>query len=216
MLCLARPELLDIRPGWGGGRVRATAIELEPLNEADSEALIEALLADDELSPTARTALFEKTEGNPLFVEETLRMLAEANGAKVDRIPDTLQALIAARIDHLPLGEKSVLQRAAVIGRTFWAGAVEYLGGSGHDGELAPLLDDLLLRELVLTEPRSSISGEDAYRFKHVLIREVAYGGLSKTGVPSPAVRRVAWRSRAGGAPRGPGLPPRSGERTPR
>jgi class 3 adenylate cyclase/tetratricopeptide (TPR) repeat protein len=181
LLCLARPDLLDIRPGWGGGRVRATAIELEALNEADSEALIEALLDDGgDLSTDARAALFEKTEGNPLFVEETLRALSEGNQTGIERIPDTLQALIAARIDHLPQGEKSVLQRAAVIGRTFWAGAVEYLGNDG-DGELEPLLDDLLLREFVLTEPRSTISGEDAYRFKHVLIREVAYGGLSKT-----------------------------------
>jgi class 3 adenylate cyclase/tetratricopeptide (TPR) repeat protein len=180
LLCLARPELLDIRPGWGGGRVRATAIELEPLGTVDSEALIQALLDDDELPDPARIALLEKTEGNPLFVEETLRMLSEANGAAVERIPDTLQALIAARIDHLPAGEKSVLQRAAVIGRTFWSGAVEHLGGDG-DSELEPLLDDLLLREFVLKEQRSTISGEDAYRFKHVLIREVAYGGLSKT-----------------------------------
>jgi tetratricopeptide (TPR) repeat protein len=196
LLCLARPELLDIRPGWGGGRVRATAIELEPLGEADSEALIEALLADDELPAEARTTLFEKTEGNPLFVEETLRMISEANadanGSVLERIPDTLQALIAARIDHLPPGEKSVLQRAAVIGRTFWAGAVGHLGGDG-DGELEPLLDDLLLREFVLTEPRSSISGEDAYRFKHVLIREVAYGGLSKTARARHHRRFAEW-----------------------
>jgi class 3 adenylate cyclase/tetratricopeptide (TPR) repeat protein len=196
LLCLARPELLDIRPGWGGGRVRATAIELEPLGEADSEALIEALLADDDLPAEARTTLFEKTEGNPLFVEETLRMLSEANGAAngsvLERIPDTLQALIAARIDHLPPGEKSVLQRAAVIGRTFWGGAVEHLGGEG-DGELEPLLDDLLLREFVLTEPRSSITGEDAYRFKHVLIREVAYGGLSKTARAHHHRRFAEW-----------------------
>jgi class 3 adenylate cyclase/tetratricopeptide (TPR) repeat protein len=181
LLCLARPDLLDIRPGWGGGRVRATAIELEALSEADSEALIEALLDDGgDLSTDARAALFEKTEGNPLFVEETLRALSEGNRTGIERIPDTLQALIAARIDHLPQGEKSVLQRAAVIGRTFWAGAVEYLGSDGDD-KLEPLLDDLLLREFVLTESRSTISGEDAYRFKHVLIREVAYGGLSKT-----------------------------------
>jgi predicted ATPase/class 3 adenylate cyclase len=198
LLCLARPELLDLRPGWGGGRVRATAIELEPLSEPDSEALIAALLDGDELPAAARTALLEKTEGNPLFVEETMRMLSEANGAAVERIPDTLQALIAARIDHLPPGEKSVLQRAAVIGRTFWAGAVEYLGGHG-DGELEPLLDDLLLREFVLTEPRSTIGGEDAYRFKHVLIREVAYGGLSKTARASHHRRFAEWlRERAG------------------
>jgi class 3 adenylate cyclase/tetratricopeptide (TPR) repeat protein len=192
LLCLARPELLDIRPGWGGGRVRATAIELEPLGAADSEELIEALLDDQELADDARIALFEKTEGNPLFVEETIRMLSEANGSRVDRIPDTLQALIAARIDHLPPGEKSVLQRAAVIGRSFWAGAVAYLG-SQEDGGLEPLLDDLLLREFVLSEPRSTISGEDAYRFKHVLIREVAYGGLSKTARASHHRRFAEW-----------------------
>jgi len=192
LLCLARPDLLDIRPGWGGGRVRATAIELEPLSEDDSEALITALLDDGELPPESRVALFEKTEGNPLFVEETLRMLSEANGSGIERIPDTLQALIAARIDHLPQGEKSVLQRAAVIGRTFWAGAVEYLGGDS-DGELEPLLDDLLLREFVLKEPRSTISGEDAYRFKHVLIREVAYGGLSKTARARHHRRFAEW-----------------------
>jgi class 3 adenylate cyclase/tetratricopeptide (TPR) repeat protein len=192
LLCLARPELLDIRPGWGGGRVRATAIELEPLGAADSEALIAALLDDEELPDLARAALFEKTEGNPLFVEETVRMLAEANGSRVDRIPDTLQALIAARIDHLPPGEKSVLQRAAVIGRSFWAGAVAYLGEE-EDDVLEPLLDDLLLREFVLTEPRSTISGEDAYRFKHVLIREVAYSGLSKTARASHHRRFAEW-----------------------
>jgi class 3 adenylate cyclase/tetratricopeptide (TPR) repeat protein len=192
LLCLARPELLDIRPGWGGGRVRATAIELEPLGATDSESLIEALLDDQELPDAARIALLEKTEGNPLFVEETIRMLSEANGSRIDRIPDTLQALIAARIDHLPPGEKSVLQRAAVIGRSFWAGAVAYLGGD-EDGELEPLLDDLLLREFVLTEPRSTISGEDAYRFKHVLIREVAYSGLSKTARASHHRRFAEW-----------------------
>jgi class 3 adenylate cyclase/tetratricopeptide (TPR) repeat protein len=192
LLCLARPELLDIRSGWGGGRVRATAIELEPLNEADSEALIEALLNDGELPEVARAALFEKTEGNPLFVEETIRALSESDGSAIERIPDTLQALIAARIDHVPPGEKSVLQRAAVIGRTFWAGAVEYLGGDG-DGELEPLLDDLLLREFVLPEPRSTISGEEAYRFKHVLIREVAYSGLSKTARARHHRRFAEW-----------------------
>jgi predicted ATPase/class 3 adenylate cyclase len=192
LLCLARPELLDIRPGWGGGRVRATAIELEPLGATESEALIDALAGDDGLPPETRAAVLEKAEGNPLFVEETMRALAEADSATVERIPDTLQALIAARIDHLPEGEKAVLQRAAVIGRTFWAGAVAHLGGD-DDGELQPLLDDLLLREFVLPERRSTISGEDAYRFKHVLIREVAYGGLSKTARARHHRRFAEW-----------------------
>ena len=198
LLCLARPELLDLRAGWGGGRVRATAIELEPLGRTDSETMIEALL-DGELAVTARQALLDKTEGNPLFVEETIRMLSEANGQRggIEGIPDTLQALIAARIDHLPPGEKELLQCAAVIGRIFWKGAVEQLVLEGT--EIDPLLDDLLLREFVLPEARSTISGEQAFRFKHVLIREVAYAGLSKAARAGYHQRFAEWlRMRAG------------------
>jgi class 3 adenylate cyclase/tetratricopeptide (TPR) repeat protein len=197
LLCLARPELLDIRASWGGGRVRATAIELEPLGEADSEVLIDALAADSGLPGAARQALLAKTEGNPLFVEETMRMLAEANGSGVDRIPDTLQALIAARIDYLPPEQKALLQRAAVIGRTFWAGAVARLADG--DADIAPLLDELLRREFLLSEQRSTISGEDAYRFKHVLIREVAYAGLSKTARASYHQRFAQWLAERAG-----------------
>ena len=176
ILCLARPELLDIRPGWGGGRLRAAAIELEPLAPNESEELLDALLADRELSSSERRTLLEKTEGNPLFVEETTRMLLEG-GTAAKRIPDTLQAMIAARIDRLPRNEKQLLQRAAVIGRIFWEGAVAHLL---PEVELEPVLDALLLRDFVTRESRSSISGERAYRFKHVLIRDVAYAGLAK------------------------------------
>jgi class 3 adenylate cyclase/tetratricopeptide (TPR) repeat protein len=196
LLCLARPELLDLRPGWSGGRVRATAIELEPLGRTDSEAMIEALL-DGELGSGARQALLDKTEGNPLFVEETVRMLSEANGAGIERIPDTLQALIAARIDHLPPGGKELLQGAAVMGRIFWKGALGDLVLEGTD--IDPLLEDLHLREFVLPEARSTISGEDAFKFKHVLIREVAYGGLSKAARAGYHQRFAEWlRKRAG------------------
>lgn len=177
IVCLARPELLDIRPGWGGGRLRATAIELEPLAPDESEELLDALLADRELSSAERAALLEKTEGNPLFVEETTRMLLEG-GTSSKRIPDTLQAMIAARIDRLPRNEKRVLQRASVVGRIFWEGAVAYLMPELE--ELEPVLDDLLQRDFITRESRSSISGEHAYRFKHVLIRDVAYAGLAK------------------------------------
>src|SRR5205823_2533132 len=127
ILCLARPELLDVRPSWGGGRLRATAIELEPLPREESEQLVDALLDGTELSETARRALLDKTEGNPLFVEETMRMLDEEGHESVERIPDTVQALIAARIDRLPAEAKAMLQRAAVIGRVFWASALERL-----------------------------------------------------------------------------------------
>jgi class 3 adenylate cyclase/tetratricopeptide (TPR) repeat protein len=197
ILCLARPELLDIRPGWGGGRVRATAIELEPLAREESEQLVEALLDGGDLSGKARQGLLDKTEGNPLFVEETIRMLAEEGMESVDRIPDTVQALIAARIDRLPTEAKALLQRAAVIGRIFWASALERL--SPEVESIEEPLDDLLLRDFILNEPRSTIRGEEAYRFKHVLIREVAYGSLSKSARADHHAAFAEWlKERAG------------------
>jgi class 3 adenylate cyclase/tetratricopeptide (TPR) repeat protein len=197
LVTLARPELIDIRPGWGGGRMRATAIELDPLRQSESEELIEALLPGDVLSPEAMRDLLEKTEGNPLFVEETIRMLVETKGDYLaERIPDTLQALIAARIDGLPAAEKALLHRAAVIGRIFWHGALTHVA---PDLEVDELLDDLLLRDFVLSEQRSTIIGERAYRFKHMLIREVAYGGLTKAERAQLHARFAGWlHERAG------------------
>jgi tetratricopeptide (TPR) repeat protein len=128
-----------------------------------------------------------------LFVEETIRMLVESgDGASaVGRIPDTLQTLIAARIDHLAPFAKTLLQRASVIGRVFWEGAIEHLSPDLEDIE--SLLDDLLLREFLLREPRSSISGETAFRFKHLLIREVAYSGLAKLARAQHHARFAEW-----------------------
>jgi class 3 adenylate cyclase/tetratricopeptide (TPR) repeat protein len=177
LLCLARPELLDVRSTWGGGRLRSTTIEVEPLGPTESRELADALLAEHDLPFDVRESVLRRTEGNPLFVEETIRMIVdeEAEGG----IPDTLQALIAARIDRLRHGQKVVLQRAAVVGRIFWLGALEQLNPD-IDG-LEGLLEDLILRDFVVREGRSSISGEPAFRFKHVLIRDVAYSGLTKS-----------------------------------
>ena len=193
-------ELLDVRPGWGGGRLRATAIELEPLGREESEQLVEALAADGPSTPTPSRRCWKRPR-EPLFVEETVRMLAECEGRPLsefaERIPDTLQALIAARIDRLPPEEKTVLQRASVIGRTFWGGAIKELATEVE--ELDSVLDTLLLREFLVPEVRSSISGETAYRFKHVLIREVAYSGLSKSARADLHERFAHWlRERAG------------------
>jgi class 3 adenylate cyclase/tetratricopeptide (TPR) repeat protein len=192
IICLARPELVDVRPGWGGGRMRAAAIELDPLREAESEELIDALAADTRLSAEARRALREKTEGNPLFVEETMRMLAEHGDDDLSpsRVPDTLQALIAARIDQLPAEHKALLHRAAVIGRIFWHGAIAH---SCPESDVDLLLDDLILRNFLLPEPRSTIIGERAFRFKHMLIREVAYTGLTKAERAQLHARFAEW-----------------------
>ena len=126
-------------------------------------------------------------------------MLAESDGTLsiATGMPNTLQALIAARIDRLPAAEKRLIQRAALIGRIFWEGALTHL--SPELDEIAPQLESLVLRELVLPETRSSISGERAYKFKHVLIREVAYGGLSKSARAAQHARFAAWlKERAG------------------
>ena len=179
ILCLARKDLLDERPAWGGGNVRATSIELEALPLADSAQLVEALVAGEsaELTDEERETVLATTEGNPLFIEETVRMLLESGGQS-DGIPHTVQAMISARIDRLPETERTVLRRAAVAGRVFWSGAIEELGDSPINGGE---LHDLVERDFLVLEPRSTIRGEEAYRFKHVLLRDVAYAGLSKS-----------------------------------
>jgi class 3 adenylate cyclase/tetratricopeptide (TPR) repeat protein len=198
ILCFARPELLDVRPGWGGGRVRATAIELDPLAEAESEELVDALLEGTvgHLDESVRRSVLEKTEGNPLFVEETVRMLAERGGSGAEQIPDTVQALIAARIDRLSPEARTVLQRASVMGRTFWASAITHLSADLDDVEC--VLEDLQLRDFILPG-RSTLTGETAYRFKHVLIREVAYGGLAKASRAEYHLRFADWLSERAG-----------------
>ena len=195
MLCLARPELLDVRPDWGGGRVRATSIQLEALSPADSEELIDALSDGTSVSPETRKLLLEKTEGNPLFLEEVMRSVEECGEAEADGIPDTVQALIGSRIDRLPPASKNVLQRASVIGRSFWGGAIAHL----VDGDIEEAVNDLLLRDMIVVESRSSLSGETPYRFKHVLIRDVAYSGLSKSSRADLHARFAGWlHERAG------------------
>ena len=192
MICLARPELLDIKPAWGGGRLRATAIELEPLSPEESDELAAALFADGALSPEVCRKLLEKTEGNPLFVEETVRMIAESEDGRLpERIPDTLQSLIAARIDRLPAETKTLLLRASVIGRTFWDGAIRHLAPDLEG--IDRLLEDLLQRDFVLSEPRSTITGERAFRFKHVMIREVAYAAVTKVARAQYHARFAEW-----------------------
>ena len=194
IICLARPELLDVRSDWGGGlrelhRVRAA-------RENESEQLIDALAQDGDISPETRRALLEKTEGNPLFLEEVMLSLAES-GEKVASagIPDTLQALIAARIDRLEPPSKAFLQRASVIGRSFWACAIPLLGRRCRRSRRGPALRDLVVGGHA---PRSRT--RFSYRFKHVLIRDVAYASLPKSARATHHARFADWLGeRAGG-----------------
>jgi class 3 adenylate cyclase/tetratricopeptide (TPR) repeat protein len=196
LLCLARPELLDAHPAWGGGRLRAVTLELEALSHDEGAKLVRELAAEVDV-PIDVEAVLAKAEGNPLFVEETIRALAEQPDGMQQRIPDTLQALIAARIDRLPPESRRLAQRAAVMGRVFLRGALAHLSPEVED--IDSVIDDLLFRDFVLREDRSAISGEQAFKFKHVLMREVAYAGLSKGSRADLHLLFADWlRERAG------------------
>jgi class 3 adenylate cyclase/tetratricopeptide (TPR) repeat protein len=190
ILCLARPELLEVDPQWGGGRVRGATIELGGLAEEEAGELADMLLAEAALSPEIRGEVLAKAEGNPLFLEETVRMLADGAEGRVP-IPDTVQALIAARIDGLPRNAKTVLRRAAVIGRVFWPGALGHVSSDIDD--LDEVLETLVERDFLWRETRSSIAGEPAFRFKHILIREIAYSGLTKLARAELHEAFAAW-----------------------
>jgi class 3 adenylate cyclase len=168
LLCLARPEFLDERPGWPGERV-----ELEPLGEKEVEALMAALA--DGLPPAARTRIAESADGNPLFAEQMVA-LAEENGREAD-VPPTIQSLLAARIDRLEPVERALFECAAVIGKEFWRGALIEL--SPPETQVSAILQRLIRKRLVRPE-HSHLPGEDAFRFEHVLVRDVGYAAIAK------------------------------------
>jgi class 3 adenylate cyclase/tetratricopeptide (TPR) repeat protein len=190
--CMGRPELLDKRPGWGGGKFNATSVLLEPLSEDDSAELIDNLLGRAELAPTIRGRVAEAAEGNPLFVEEMLGMLIDdgllqrSNGSWVATgdlssvtVPPTIQALLAARLDGLAPEERSVAERASVEGKIFHRGAVAELSPAEAREEVAVHLQALVRKELVRPD-RADFPGEDAFRFRHLLIRDAAYEAMPK------------------------------------
>ena len=188
IVALARPELLESRPSWGGGIRSASAIDLAPLGGSESEELADVLLSRSEVAAAHRGLVLERAEGNPLFLEEIARALRDGRG--IEGIPDTVQALIAARIDGLDASEKQLLQSAALVGRVFWRGALESLA---PDLEVAELLDLLVRREFLVREELSTISGDSAFRFKHGLIRDVAYTGMSKARRAEEHKAFAAW-----------------------
>ncbi len=186
LVTTARPELLDSRPTWGAGRRNASLLWLEPLSESDTERLVSELLAAG-LPPSLRRLVVERAEGNAFFVEELLGTLVDRGVlSRLDggwsvgdvpenfEVPDSVHAVLAARIDLLPPLEKAALQAAAVVGRVFWEGPVRAM----VDGE--PELALLEERDFVRRRPGSSVAGEREYAIKHALTREVAYAGLPK------------------------------------
>src|ERR687897_340145 len=177
LICLARDELLDRRAGWGGGRRSATQLFLDPLSDEHSRALVRALLPDGhEVVP----AVAERSGGNPLFAEEMARRISEEGSVEAAELPDTVQAVLAARLDSLEPFERRLVQQAGVGGKTFPEGALA--SGAGAEGrDLGRALVALQEKDILGPAADGPLLGDEReLAFKHVLIRDVAYGMLPK------------------------------------
>ena len=184
-VCTARPELLERRPGWGGGKRNSTTIALQALSEDDTHRLLSGLLGRSALP----TELLQFAGGNPLYAEEYARMLAD-RGLDESALPETVQGIIAARLDALSLEEKSAIQNGAVFGKVFWSGSLAALDGGDPD---ALPLHSLVRKEFVRRERRSSVGGQDEYAFRHVLVRDVAYGQIPRGERAEKHRRAAEW-----------------------
>lgn len=198
LLCTARPELAQRRPDWLSGLRDAMTITLTPLPEPDATTVLSRLLGDAVLPPTLLRRLLDRVGGNPLYAEEYIRMLADSgvlhrapdhSGFAVEAsldlladlpLPDSLQGVVDSRLDLLTAAERSVVSAAAVVGEVFWEGAVAAVAAAGHD-EVRQCLESLERREVVRRSLTSSVEGELQFAFRHVLVRDAAYGRIPRS-----------------------------------
>ncbi len=208
LCCLARPELLDVRPSWNIPSRNRVVTVLEPLSDSDSERLIRNLVGDVPLQDEALGRISEVAEGNPLFVQELVRMLMDEDviGTRAQpgfsrgdlddlAIPPSINALLTARLDRLPPDERTVIQRASVVGQVFWWGAVAELCIGSVAGDVGSRLQSLVRKDLVRRE-RSTFAAEDAFRFGHILIRDAAYRAVPKERRADLHERLAGWLER--------------------
>jgi tetratricopeptide (TPR) repeat protein len=179
LLCVARPDLLELRPSWGGGKLNATTILLEPLTAEDCELLVSRLAGGDSLTDEKRDQILRAAEGNPLFIEEMLALVDEEGGGDDVVVPPTIQALLQARLDRLGVGERDVIGRGAVEGQVFHRGVVQELAPEPERADVATHLLSLVRKELIRSE-QPTFPDEEAFRFRHLLIRDAAYDALPK------------------------------------
>jgi class 3 adenylate cyclase len=204
IVATARPEFLERFPGWGAGRRNALTLTLSPLTDAETGRLVNALLDTVLLPADLQSAIIERAGGNPLYAEEFVRILIDRgllvrNGAHVAlqadaqiEAPDTVQALIAARLDTLEPSKKSLVHDASVIGKVFWSGALVAMGDRDPE-QVRAALHDLTAKELVRPARSSSIEGEHEFAFWHALVRDVAYGQIPRAMRAGKHLAAAAW-----------------------
>jgi class 3 adenylate cyclase/tetratricopeptide (TPR) repeat protein len=205
LVCQARPELLDVRPGWMTAKDNASMLRLQPLSASQTEGLIRGLVGGVDLPVEAQSRIAAVAEGNPLFVEETVRMLVDddvlqwlegrwtvTSELSSVAIPPTIHALLTARLDRLEPEERGVIERASAIGRSFWWGAVSELSPPELRPRIGSCLQSLARKQLI--EPyRSELPQEDSYRFTHILVRDAAYDGIPKSRRADMHERLANW-----------------------
>ncbi|MDQ2910244.1 MAG: hypothetical protein M3R39_04410, partial [Actinomycetota bacterium] len=192
VLCTARPELLERRPGWGGGKANASTISLPPLEDDETARLFSALLQRAVLPAETQSVLLAHAAGNPLYAEQYARMLLERGEGEELPLPETVQGIIAARLDGLSGAEKSLLQDASVVGKVFWLGAVSAIGGVDRFAA-EEALHGLERKELVQRARRSSVEGDTEYAFRHLLVRDVAYGQIPRAARADKHEGAAVW-----------------------
>jgi DNA-binding SARP family transcriptional activator len=191
VLCTARPELLERRPAWGGGKLNAATIALAPLSDEETARLLTALIQRP-LLPAETQSLLAHAGGNPLYAEQYARIVAERRDGDDLDVPPSVHGIIAARLDALSPAEKDLLQSAAVLGKVFWVGALASMSGTVRS-EAEERLHTLERKEFVRRERRSSVAGESEYAFRHVLVRDVAYGQIPRAARSARHRKAAEW-----------------------
>jgi DNA-binding SARP family transcriptional activator/tetratricopeptide (TPR) repeat protein len=198
VVCTTRPEVYDRQPAWGGGKRNAATVSLSPLSEDETSSLVAALLAEAALPAETQSQLLERAGGNPLYAEECVRMLRDRGllaGEIHVAVPETVQAVIAARIDTLAADRKALLHDAAVVGKVFWAGALAAMGRVPKEAVLEGL-HELGWKELVRRIRSSSFADDVEYMFWHALVRDVAYAQIPRTERARRHVAAAEWIER--------------------
>ncbi|MGB2953501.1 MAG: adenylate/guanylate cyclase domain-containing protein, partial [Gaiellaceae bacterium] len=192
VLATARPELLERRSGWGGGKPNAATLTVTPLSDEETHRLIAALMQQPLMAVETQTELLASAGGNPLYAEQYVRMLDEYASADQLPLPETVQGIIAARLDLLSTDEKRLIQNAAVVGKVFWSGAAGAIDRS-EPWRTEEQLHALERKEFVQRAQDSSVAGETEYTFRHLLVRDVAYGQIPRAARVAKHRAAAAW-----------------------